>query len=570
MPPGLPHRPPLAMKLWLSRQFSNRSGGTESSGHSSGRHMSIESLEHMVRNRVRMFLRHTWLVTILGTIAVGGLVWAGFYYVTEADHMRVAAGPLDQKFVPALSAQLAQNHHNLTLELVPTQNAKETVQVMNAGQADLAVLASSADDSVEWPAIAILRQNVIALIVPAAAASQNGKSGKSSKSTKSSKSSKSKKGGKSAKAKSDDDDDSDSDSDSFGKVTDLSGKRVGIVKGNEANETLLDLLLNHYGVPLAKVTVSEIDPKNVAGAVKNDQVDVLFVAGSATGDAISSTVAAATKNGKPPTFIKIDQADGIAKRNPAFDSLDIDAGSFGGNPPTPDADLKSLSFGELFVARKSYSESVVGTVAKVIYTSRQALAAAMPGEIKIEAPSTDKDGDVVVHPGALAYLNDNQQSFFDRYGDDIFYGLLIFPIFGSAIAGVASYLRNDTRTRRLRLLQRVLDLVRKAHSARDLATINRLQLDADNLVIAIIHQSEHEEFDETVRMSFAFALDQLRFAIAARRHAILDHSNEAMIQAGAIAGGTDGGATDTSGTDAKGADGPTLEIPVDMHGGAEP
>ncbi len=51
-----------------------------------------------------------------------------------------------------------------------------------------------------------------------------------------------------------------------------------------------------------------------------------------------------------------------------------------------------------------------------------------------------------------------------------------------------------------------------------------LQIEADNLVIAIIHQSEHEEFDETVRMSFAFALDQLRFAIAARRTAILDHS----------------------------------------------
>jgi hypothetical protein len=44
-------------------------------------------------------------------------------------------------------------------------------------------------------------------------------------------------------------------------------------------------------------------------------------------------------------------------------------------------------------------------------------------------------------------------------------------------------------------------------------------------VIAIVHQGEHEEFDETVRMSFAFALDQLRFAIAARRTAILDRAD---------------------------------------------
>jgi len=165
-------------------------------------------------------------------------------------------------------------------------------------------------------------------------------------------------------------------------------------------------------------------------------------------------------------------------------------------------------------------------LAKVIYSSRQALAAAMPGEIKIEAPSTDKDADVVVHPGALTYLNDSQQSFFDRYGDDIFYGMLIFPVFGSALAGLATYLRRDTRTRRLRLLQRVLDLVRKAHAAQSLEALEQLQVEADNLVIAIIHQGEREEFEETVRMSFAFALDQLRFAIAARRTAILDHATE--------------------------------------------
>jgi hypothetical protein len=91
---------------------------------------------------------------------------------------------------------------------------------------------------------------------------------------------------------------------------------------------------------------------------------------------------------------------------------------------------------------------------------------------------------------------------------------------------VATYLRRDTRTRRLRLLQRVLDLVRKAHTAQNLEALEQLQIEADNLVIAIVHQGEREEFDETVRMSFAFALDQLRFAIAARRTAILDHTAE--------------------------------------------
>jgi hypothetical protein len=187
------------------------------------------------------------------------------------------------------------------------------------------------------------------------------------------------------------------------------------------------------------------------------------------------------------------------------------------------------------VARRGYSETVIDALSKAIYSSRQALATALPGEIKIAAPSTDKDADAIVHPGTMAYLSDTQQSFFDKYGDDIFYGMLIFPVFGSAIAGAASYFMNDTRTRRLRLLQRVLDMVRKAHAAQTLEAIENLQVEADNLVIAIIHQSEHEEFDETVRMSFSFALDQLRFAIAARRTAILDHAAAAATAGGKAA-----------------------------------
>ena len=486
------------MRFWLFRRVSG--SASAGGGHASGTSMNFGSFEQAVRNRVRLLLRRTWLVAILGTLLVAGLVWAGFYFSTEMDHMRIAAAPINREFAAALSDQMGRSHNDLTLKLVDTADTQATADAIASGHADLAILPATADSAMRWPVVAIVRQNVLALIVPAV-----------------------KKAKKSAKIE---------------KIEQLSGRRVGIVTGNEATADLLGVVLDHYGIPRAKVTVSEIDPKNIAGAIKNNQVDVLFVAGAATGAAISQTVKAATQNGDAPTFLAIDQADAIAKRNTVFDSVDVDAGTFGGNPPTPDDSLKSLSFGEYLVARKSDSESAIGGLAKAIYSSRQALAAAMPGEIKIEAPSTDKDADIVVHPGALAYLSDSQQSFFDKYGDDIFYGMLIFPVFGSAIAGVASYLRRDSRTRRLRLLQRALDLVRKVHAAPTLEAIEQLQIDADNLVIAIIHQSEHEEFDETVRMSFAFALDQLRFAIAARRTAILDH-----------AAGTGGGA----GTAAKAA-----------------
>ena len=45
----------------------------------------------------------------------------------------------------------------------------------------------------------------------------------------------------------------------------------------------------------------------------------------------------------------------------------------------------------------------------------------------------------------------------------------------------------------------------------------------DHLVVAIIHQTEQEEYDEAVQASFGLALDQVRFAIASRRTVLLEH-----------------------------------------------
>src|SRR5580692_11180705 len=559
MPPGLPHQP-LAMRLWLFRR-SGRGSGADSAGSSSGRSMSIGSLEHLMRNRFRMFLRHTWLVTILGTIALGGVVWVAFYYSTKNTEMRIATGPNGAKIVQVLASTLAKSHDRLQLQVVTTDSANASAQALSNGSADLAIVPTTVGKSPNWPVVAILRQNVIALIVPApaptpaaaaAAAPAPAKKAATPKATKTAKPAKTAKAKKTAKTAKDKDTDSDDDSSDDTakddsnklKVTQLAGKRIGIVTGNEATADLLYLVLKHYGVPLDKVQMSQIDPANLADAVHKNSIDVILVAGSAIGQAIGDAVKAATQNGVAPTFVEIDQADGIAKRNIAFDSVEIDAGTFGGVPPTPDDKLTSLSFPEYLVARKSFSHSSIADLAKVIYTSRLAIAAQLDGEVKIEAPKTDKDADALVHQGALDYLNDDQKTFFDRYGDDIFYGMLIFPVFGSAIAGLASYLRSDSRTRRLRLLQKVLDLVRKVHAAQTIEAIEHLQIEADNLVIAIIHLSEHEEFDESVRMSFSFALDQLRFAIAARRTAIIDHAE----------GGSEAPAsTETTGTKAAAA-----------------
>jgi hypothetical protein len=69
--------------------------------------------------------------------------------------------------------------------------------------------------------------------------------------------------------------------------------------------------------------------------------------------------------------------------------------------------------------------------------------------------------------------------------------------------------------------ERLLDLVQKARAAPSIEALDQIQVDFDHVVVAIIHQSEHEEYDQSVQMSFSLALDQVRFAIAGRRAMLL-------------------------------------------------
>src|SRR5215468_10395454 len=77
---------PMAMRFWLFRRAStaNEDAFVASGGRAT---MSYESLEHMVRSRLRMFLRHTWLVTILGTLLFGAAVWAAIHFTMARDHL---------------------------------------------------------------------------------------------------------------------------------------------------------------------------------------------------------------------------------------------------------------------------------------------------------------------------------------------------------------------------------------------------------------------------------------------------------------------------------------------------
>ena len=197
------------------------------------------------------------------------------------------------------------------------------------------------------------------------------------------------------------------------------------------------------------------------------------------------------------------------------------AGAFGGIPPEPDDKITALKYPIYIVARKTLSADRVAVFAKWLYQDRQSLAYQLPGTVAIESPSTDKDAAVLLHPGAADYLGDNTKTFFDKYGDEIFYGLLIFPILGSALAGVLSYFRADKNTQRIRQLDRLLQLIKRARAVELVDELERLQDEADVILGTAIQQAERGQLDESGIAIFTLALDQARAALSEQRTVLL-------------------------------------------------
>jgi hypothetical protein len=109
------HSAVLAMKLWLAQRFGG-AGKTLSSAPANAAGQAVVSLEHMLRSRIRVYLRNTWLVAILGTAILAGGVWLAFYLTSKDTVMKVAAGPaggVDAGLVEFLTKKVAHGGESI-------------------------------------------------------------------------------------------------------------------------------------------------------------------------------------------------------------------------------------------------------------------------------------------------------------------------------------------------------------------------------------------------------------------------------------------------------------------------
>jgi TRAP transporter TAXI family solute receptor len=315
------------------------------------------------------------------------------------------------------------------------------------------------------------------------------------------------------------------------KVVQLSGRRIGVVGRTDANVNLLKVILQQYGVDPTKVEIVKFPAHEAAEAIRNQRADAYLAAGPVNSKITSDAIAASARDGGVPTFLTIDSAAAIAQNHPVYEASEIPAGAFHGSPARPEEEVKTISFAHHIVARKSLPESTVATFTRQLFAIRQTLKTDFPLAAQIETPDTDKDAVLPVHPGAAAYIDGEEKTFFDRYGDFIWWGLMALSAMGSAGAWFAGYLKKDERSNNSTLRERLLDMIAAARRSDSYEELDQMQMEADGILRDTLRCFEHGAIEEGSLTAFNIALDQFHNAVADRK-AVLMSMPQSLQRAG--------------------------------------
>jgi TRAP transporter TAXI family solute receptor len=432
--------------------------------------------------------RNSSLLMLAAGLLFFGIAGTTLYYVLRPVTLRIAVGPAgseDQKLIQALAQTFSHDGSAVRLLPITTDGAVESIALLAASKADLAVARGDLEMPADATSVAIVRKNVVVLWAP------SGLPGK----------------GKKPAAK-------------INGLSDLVGRRVGVIGRTQANVTLFRVILTESGVNPDKVAITQFGTNLIADMTRDPTVDAFMAVGPLGSKITIDAIAATARARGEPKFLPIEVSEAIAQKHPLYESAEIPGSTSSSSPARPDDKVETVSVNHLIVARSSLSDATVGAFIRQLFAVRQLIAKEVPGASRIEKPDTDKDAALPAHQGAAAFIDGNERTFLDRYSDYFWAGILILSGLGSGGAWLRHYVKRDEREQNTLHRDRLLVLiskVRDVESAEDLAAMQR---DVDEVLRETLECYDDGAIEEGDLSAFGLVLEQFHHAVADRRLAI--------------------------------------------------
>jgi TRAP transporter TAXI family solute receptor len=434
-------------------------------------------------------------ISALLVLAAGLLLFAaagaGLYLALRPVTLKIAVGPPnseDQKLIQALAQTFARDQSSVRLAPIQTEGAAESIALLAAHKADLAVARGDLEMPADAQSVVILRKNVVVLWAPSGLPAAKGAKKPPAPKIKS--------------------------------IDDLAGHRVGVIGRTQANVTLLRVILKESGVDPDKVAVTQFGTSQIAELAKDPSIDAFMAVGPLDSRITSEAIAATARARGEPKFLPIDVSEAIAQKHPLYESEEIPGSTFNSSPARPEDKVETVSVNHLIVARKSLSETAVGGFVRQLFTVRQVVAKEVPGAAKIEKPDTDKDAALPAHPGAAAYIDGTERTFLERYSDYFWFAILLLSGLGSAGAWLRHYLKRDEREQTSHQREALLAMITRAREAETLEELAAMQHEVDNTLRETLQSYDDGAIEEGDLSAFGLVLEQFHRAVIDRRMAI--------------------------------------------------
>jgi len=420
------------------------------------------------------------LVLGLAILACGGGLYAYRHY-TYPKTLTVAAGSIDgaaPQLMSAIGARLAATSAPVRLKVIDKGTASEAIKAFSNGEADLAVARPDVGDLSAAENVVVITHGVVLIVTPPGS--------------------------------------------SIAEMDDLQGKTIGVVGGG-ANQKVVEALTREYGLDSAKTHFKDLAVPDIAQALKSKQVNALLVVMPLTQKYLTMLRDLFPRTGKSkPGLVPIESAGAIAAVTRYYQSYDLPKGSLQGSPPIPDDDMKTLRVPLYLVANKKLSDDVVGSLAKAVMDARRDLLGENPLIAEISEPNTDKtdaDNDtyIPIHPGAAAYFSGDQKTFFDKYGDQIFYGSMLLGTLASVFAAAWKFMTKDDDRPENKPLMRLHALTERIGKAGKEADLVETEQQIDDILKGELEKYAMGKAEATETAALGLATHRLEHLIAQRR-----------------------------------------------------
>ncbi|MEM6425064.1 MAG: TAXI family TRAP transporter solute-binding subunit [Cyanobacteria bacterium P01_H01_bin.119] len=293
-------------------------------------------------------------------------------------------------------------------------------------------------------------------------------------------------------------------------IADLRGRRIAVMPEGSGSYALFWPLINHYGLGATDFEAVPLPPDEAMAALRSRQVDALFRVIALGNDNIANAL-----RSDDIKLLPIDQVEALQLTLPFVEATTIPKGAYDGGLPMPAEDLPVVAVNALLVANENLDPKLVSTLTRVLFDFRTELVNEYAGAAIIRLPESAQNLGMPVHPGAQAFYQQDQPSFWVEYAETIGLGLSVAILMTSGLWQFRIWLIGRQKNRADMYNLEILALINQVEAARSLTELTALRQQLFKILQEVVVDLDIDRISPESFQSFTFPWE---VAITTIRH----------------------------------------------------